>query len=275
MIPLAWRSNCFATPRLLQKVVCPSRSAKINVVPTSMQQHRHSGTVGGKAFDAVEALNKTAKDHDGAVELYDAWADTYDDSLRSWGYNAPEKVAEYLKKHMGASIADPQIIDQGCGTGLSGEAILRVFPSATLTGTDCSGDSIKLLHEKKPGLYSHTYVVNLDKFYKDQPSTGIDKVADDFFDGCICVGVTSYILDFEKCIAEWIRIVKPGGVITFTHRTTILDQDAQSAKSVYEKFEAEGKWILMEKTEPMPYMPKNPLPEESEKEIYYITYKVA
>jgi len=116
--------------------------------------------------------------------------------------------------------------------------------------------------------------VNLDKLYKDQPSTGINKLEKDRFDGCICVGVTSYIINFDNCIAEWIRIVKPGGLITFTHRTNIYDEDNNGAKSVYEKFEKEGKWILLEKTEPMPYMPTNPLPEESQKEIYYITYQV-
>lgn len=227
-----------------------------------------------KTFDAVEALNHTSKDHDGAVELYDAWADTYDDSLRSWGYEAPQKVAEYLKLHMSADVTNPKIIDQGCGTGLSGEAITKVFVDALMTGTDCSGDSLKLLHEKKPGLYASTYIVNLDELYSDQSSTGIDKLIDDSFDGCICVGVTSYIQNFDNCIAEWIRIVKPGGIITFTHRTNIYDEDSHGAKTVYEKFENEGKWTLLEKTEPMPYMPKNPLPEESAKKIYYITYQV-
>eukprot|EP00746_Dinoflagellata_sp_MGD_P052995 gnl/MRDRNA2_/MRDRNA2_233996_c0_seq1.p1 gnl/MRDRNA2_/MRDRNA2_233996_c0~~gnl/MRDRNA2_/MRDRNA2_233996_c0_seq1.p1 ORF type:complete len:254 (-),score=59.11 gnl/MRDRNA2_/MRDRNA2_233996_c0_seq1:96-857(-) len=237
-----------------------------------------------KAFDPVEALNKGCKGHDGAIKLYDEWADTYDETLKGWGYEAPDKVAAFFKKHMSDDVTDPRVIDQGCGTGLSGEAIKKLFPDAILTGTDCSGDSIKLLHDKKPGLYANTYVVNLDMLYKHQSATGIDTIADHSFDGCICVGVTSYIINFENCIAEWIRIVKPGGIITFTHRTKLYDDEAarqspregshKSAKSVYESFEESGMWTLLEKTEPMPYTPQNPLPDEAEKLIYYITYQV-
>ena len=44
------------------------------------------------------ALGETPKTHEGAVKLYDAWAGAgnYDADLASWGYEAPQRVAEYV-----------------------------------------------------------------------------------------------------------------------------------------------------------------------------------
>ena len=37
-------------------------------------------------LSTVVALNVTSKDVDGAVQLYDAWSESYDETLNRWGY---------------------------------------------------------------------------------------------------------------------------------------------------------------------------------------------
>ena len=82
----------------------------------------------------------------------DDWADSYDASLVSWGYPAPRRMAETLAAHGVPSTA--AILDLGCGTGMSGEALRAHDPSfsGTLTGVDISQKSLDLVAATKPGL---------------------------------------------------------------------------------------------------------------------------
>ena len=50
---------------------------------------------------------------------YDAWAGDYDRELAEWGYEAPDRAAEYLAKHLDDS-AGARVLDCGCGTGMTG-----------------------------------------------------------------------------------------------------------------------------------------------------------
>ena len=56
-------------------------------------------------------------------ELYDEWAASYDDEVGDNGYATPARAAEALFR----ALPDPQcpILDFGCGTGLSGQALRR------------------------------------------------------------------------------------------------------------------------------------------------------
>lgn len=227
-----------------------------------------------KKFDAAAALHNTSKDHDGAVNLYDKWADTYDDSLSSWGYEAPERIADLLWKNIGKE-GSKKVMDCGCGTGMSGEAILRAGDAGSklfLVGTDCSPGSLKLTAEKKltkeaeKKVYQQTTVVNLELKQ--------EMFEDGTFDGITCVGTTSYLHDFDMIFGEWCRMSKKGGFIIFTHRTNIWDSDEHKVQSTAKKFEETKRWKLVSTSEKCPYMPKNPVVEEAEKTIYYKVYQV-
>jgi len=235
-----------------------------------------------KPFDAAAALHNTSKDHDGAVKLYDDWADTYDDSLNSWGYEAPQKIAEKLWENVteDATTKEVRVMDCGCGTGMSGEAIVKARAKAggktaslSLVGTDCSAESLKLCMKKKLNLggkkvkvYQQAEVVNLELKQ--------EIFADDSFDAVTCVGTTSYLHDFNMIFGEWCRFTKKGGKIVFTHRTNIWDSDEHQVQSVAKQFEADGKWKRVSMSDKCPYMPKNPVAEEAAKTIYYCVYEV-
>lgn len=68
-------------------------------------------------------------------DYYDSWAVTYDDELGANGYASPRRVAEAVAE-LAADLAVP-VLDYGCGTGMSGEALLAAGFSV-LDGADPS-----------------------------------------------------------------------------------------------------------------------------------------
>ncbi|WP_298431632.1 methyltransferase domain-containing protein [uncultured Jannaschia sp.] len=75
----------------------------------------------------------TARPPDEARALYAQWADRYDADLTEAGYATPRRLAAMLAAHLPAR--DAPILDFGCGTGLSGEA-LAAEGFAAIDGTD-------------------------------------------------------------------------------------------------------------------------------------------
>lgn len=78
--------------------------------------------------------------------LYDEWAETYDDEVLENGYITPARVARAL----GAQITDfnRPILDFGCGTGLSGAALIQAGFTA-IDGADLSADMLAQAREKQ------------------------------------------------------------------------------------------------------------------------------
>ena len=88
---------------------------------------------------------------------YDDWAGKYNEDLNSWEYQAPVEAAKLLKKFMPES---GKILDAGCGTGLTGNA-LRDMGYKDITGIDISEKSILLA--QKTGAYSRLEQFDLQK----------------------------------------------------------------------------------------------------------------
>lgn len=99
---------------------------------------------------------------------------------------------------------------------------------------------------RERAIYDRVDVVDLSK-----PMT---LYADDAFDLLTLVGVMTYLEPTGCSLQEMIRVVRPGGVVAFTHRTDKVDawRDAQG------QLVAEKKWELLHETQPMPYLPTNP-----------------
>ena len=72
--------------------------------------------------------------------LYANWAENYDADVTDWGYATPTRVALALR--MAGANADKPVLDFGCGTGLSGQA-LKSVGFDLIDGTDISPDMLK------------------------------------------------------------------------------------------------------------------------------------
>merc|ERR1712190_343421 len=173
-------------------------------------------------------------------KLYDDWATKYEQDVRTWGYRMPEVCAETLKKYAPAGKEDTyRILDAGAGDGLSGKAITDQGFKEVI-GIDLSPELIKIA--EKNGIYKKAEVADLSKplQYKN-----------DEFDAMTIVGVMTYLEPDGCSLSEMCRVVKPGGLVIMTHRT----DKVHKWTSVQEQMVKEGKWEVVNISEPRPYLP--------------------
>jgi SAM-dependent methyltransferase len=214
----------------------------------------------------VESLGTAPKNADGAKQLYDDWADNYDASLASWDYPAPTRVVETIlgPKFEGVK-QDSAILDLGCGTGLVGETLRKAGHTGRITGVDISQKSLDLAMEKA-SVYARCVEASLED--------GLQEISTDEFDAAVCVGVLSYVEDFEAFFGGTIRTCRPGALVCVTHRTSLWDDDVRGCQQASRSLEEQGLWELIEVGEPEAYMPKNPDPVESAKTIRILVWRV-
>ena len=87
------------------------------------------------------------------IQVYKEWADEYDSDLAKRGYYSPLRIADALKPYQNM-ISGP-ILDFGCGTGISGEALQQIgFDD--IHGTDITDEMLKKAEDK--GIYSKLWL---------------------------------------------------------------------------------------------------------------------
>jgi len=185
-----------------------------------------------------------AKTRDDLLELYRNWADEYDTDHASIGFIAHVTAAETLARHTTRRDVS-RVLDAGAGTGAAGVA-LHELGFRDLTAIDLSEDMLAKAKEK--GVYRLALPADL--------SLPIDAFGEDSFDAAILVGVFSYGQAPAEALDEILRLVRPGGVVTFTVRTDFYESDAMGVRSKMEALEKENAWSLLELTDEAPYLPK-------------------
>ena len=92
-------------------------------------------------------LNKayTARDAGETRALYDDWAASYEADITAQGYATPARCAAALRKYV--QDTDVPVLDFGCGTGLSGQA-LRDAGFDVIDGVDLSSEMLALAQDK-------------------------------------------------------------------------------------------------------------------------------
>ena len=186
-------------------------------------------------------LRDLSANSDEVARYYDEWADQYDATLREWRYEAPEQVAARLRAELRP---DATILDAGCGTGLSAEALSDAGFTA-IDGMDISQRSLDIA--ARSGRYRALAQVDLQQLPLPY--------GDDVYDGLACVGVLTYVPDSAGILREFCRIVKPGGCMVLTQRSDLLHERAfpQTLQSLQD----EGLLTTAEISAPMPYLPDN------------------
>ncbi len=90
-------------------------------------------------------------------EYYDAWASSYDSELTETGYATPARVAGALAAL--STDLDAPVLDYGCGTGMSGEALVAAGFSV-VDGADPSDQMLRAAEAK--GIYRSLVHLDLD-----------------------------------------------------------------------------------------------------------------
>jgi len=195
-------------------------------------------TDSGVRGDSTVLSDMTHADLGKLEAYYDKWSASYEDDLLSKGYNAPEMAAEALHRH-DLDRALP-VLDAGCGTGLTG-LHLKKRGFGEVVGVDYSMASLEKAREKE--CYSDLRRMNLN-----EPM----EFPDDHFVAAQCIGALTYMKNMDMLMREFRRVVRPGGIVSFTHRVDLYDD---GFRAILSTMEDEGLWTGIHRSEPMPYIP--------------------
>ena len=148
-----------------------------------------------------------AKSVDETIELYAGWADSYDEDVKAWGYATPGRIAEALA----ATLPDKAtpILDFGCGTGVSGRALLeRGF--TVVDGTDVSAEMIA--QAEGQGLYR--------KLWQSEP--GVLDVKPGDYAAIAAMGVISSGAAPPDTLAVVLNALGKGGLLALSYNDPTL-----------------------------------------------------
>jgi len=197
---------------------------------------------------------------EGARHLYGLWAESYDRDLTTWGYRSPARVAE-VAVSLGACGARAAL-DLGCGTGLSGEALLAAGVQASLTGIDVSRGALDVAAGK--GLYAALLETRMDG------PLPFDSHA---FDLAVAVGSLGYVEDFGALFAEVCRVTAPGALCVWSVSASTWANDERGCRSAALALQAEGLWRKNFESPAEVYLPSHPDDLEREKTIKVLAFR--
>jgi predicted TPR repeat methyltransferase len=185
-------------------------------------------------------LNQGTSDPREVANRYDDWAQSYDDDLVAWSYQAPQVVAEtVLSRHPAAD----SVLDVGCGTGMVGRALRARGFAGRLHGLDISQASLEVARQS--GAYDAAEPADLQ-----QPLP----LADNSVDAVVCVGVMTYLPEVEAVWREFARVVRPGGLVVVTQREDLWEE--RHCQAVIDRLAADGVWTELDVTGPAAYLPE-------------------
>lgn len=160
--------------------------------------------------------------------LFDEYATRFDRHLtRSLAYRGPALLADAVRRAASTRLRDPafgEVLDLGCGTGLSGEAIR---PAArTLLGIDLSPAMVRKARAKR--IYDGLDVGDLVAWLGGRPDASADLA--------ISCDVAVYMGDLAPLSREAARVLAPGGLFALTVQShageaVLLGEDGRYAHS--------------------------------------------
>lgn len=148
-----------------------------------------------------------SKAPDAYVEtLFDQHAEAFEDILvEQLGYAVPMMVRQRLQTlNLGPF---KRLLDLGCGTGLTGEALRDM--AEDITGIDISENMVEIAHEKD--LYETLYVAEVEDFLEDND--------DEPFDIITATDVLPYLGALEPLFFGAAENLNAGGLLVFSSET--------------------------------------------------------
>ena len=141
------------------------------------------------------------KSPDDNVELYSAWAETYDnDFIKDMQYKLHFSVAEEFVLNGGKGL----ILDVGAGTGALAQALLQKG-KFSIEATDISEEMLKVAESKK--IYERSFLSDL---------TEEIPMENDIYYGVVSCGTFTHGHVGPSALVEFVRVTKPGGLVTIS-----------------------------------------------------------
>lgn len=172
-----------------------------------------------------KSLNATSVTE--TLATYDRWAAAYNRDVEAESYVAPQIATDYVVRYLKATdIFRARILDAGCGTGLVGEHLANCG-ARHIEGIDISTGMLEVA--EKTGAYMKLAKADLCQAL-DTPSNSYDVLT--------CVGTLTQGHVGPGAMGEFIRVVKQGGILVITVRSTVWE--ANGYRETLEGFIREG-----------------------------------
>lgn len=194
-----------------------------------MSGNRHEGHLGA-VYDAKGA--------DEVAALYDRWAGTYDEEMARAGYRHPSICLALLARHLPKGAAP--LLDAGAGTGLIGEW-LGIIGYPHVEALDISQGMLDAAARKQAYKTYHRLALGGELPFEDGQFAGI-----------VSAGVFTTGHVGAEGLDELVRIVRPGGAIVLTVKTTLWNE---SLAAKVDALAAAGLVSTAELTDPYVSMP--------------------
>jgi predicted TPR repeat methyltransferase len=161
-----------------------------------------------RALVEAEAMACDARSSAGYVRhLFDQFSADYDERMiGSLGYRVPQILLE-LASMIGLTHTNANILDLGCGTGLTGQVFKPM--AKRLVGVDLSPKMIEKARQRK--IYDELVISDLEPFLQSR---------DNRFDLCLAGDVLVYLGELSGVMSGAARCLKPQGVFLFTVEAT-------------------------------------------------------
>jgi predicted TPR repeat methyltransferase len=137
------------------------------------------------------------------LQIFNDFSSHYDSKMRdNLSYQAPERLQELIRAEIGDA-AGLEILDLGCGTGLSGVGLKE--RAACLVGIDLSPEMIDVAQERD--IYDQLEIAEITEWL-DQTEGQFDLIV-----ACDCL---VYFGDLQPVAGAVAKRLKPGGCFAFT-----------------------------------------------------------
>ena len=188
------------------------------------------------------------------AEIYDNWAEDYERRILSYGYSTPAVTTWFFGRYVRPE--EGAVLDAGAGTGIMGQ-VLAPHGYRDLVGIDISQRMLELARDK--GVYRDLRQMELG---------GSLDLPTDAFGSVVSTGVFAAGHAPPESFDELIRVTKPGGCMIFSVRTDVYEDGGFKGKQ--EALEKEGRWQLLEVTEPFSHLRY----EDPELKVQVFAYRV-
>jgi predicted TPR repeat methyltransferase len=170
-----------------------------------------------------EDLHKKSMDENIDKRLvYDNWASSYDEYVKSLNYTGPKEIVNKLITYLENTNEKQNILDFGSGTGLVGEELIKHNFNILLDGIDVSDKMIEIAESKK--IYNNIYNINLHtKDFKQDTKYNFIVSSGVFLEGHVNFNV----------IDKLHNILEKDGLILVTIRNSYKDKNKETFDSYF------------------------------------------
>jgi predicted TPR repeat methyltransferase len=163
------------------------------------------------AFSGRDVPQRASDDY--IRQLFEGFAENFDENLKDLGYRAPEMIASLLAIQMPPPEGVLDVLDGGCGTGLCAPH-LRPY-ARRLVGVDLS--EAMLRRARARGLYDELEVAELTSFLSGRPAA---------FDLIVVADTLVYFGLLGPVLAAASSALRPGGRLVLT-----VEKEEQAASA--------------------------------------------